>query len=58
MRQRLCFAMQIVSDTQVMLMDEVMNGLDPTHVELISQILLQKKKKAKQLLLLLIYWKT
>lgn len=47
MRQRLCFAMQIVSDTQVMLMDEVMNGLDPTHVELISQILVQKKSEGK-----------
>ncbi|MGE7837970.1 ATP-binding cassette domain-containing protein [Viridibacillus arvi] len=47
MRQRLCFAMQIVSDTQVMLMDEVMNGLDPTHVELISQILVKKKSEGK-----------
>lgn len=47
MRQRLCFAMQIVSDTQVMLMDEVMNGLDPTHVELISQILIKKKSEGK-----------
>jgi ABC-2 type transport system ATP-binding protein len=47
MRQRLCFAMQIVSDTQVMLMDEVMNGLDPTHVELISRILVKKKSEGK-----------
>jgi ABC-2 type transport system ATP-binding protein len=51
MRQRLCFAMQIVSDTQVMLMDEVMNGLDPTHVELISQILLQKKAEGKTIII-------
>lgn len=51
MRQRLCFAMQIVSDTQVMLMDEVMNGLDPTHVELISQILLQKKVEGKTIII-------
>ncbi|MEO4055046.1 ATP-binding cassette domain-containing protein [Solibacillus sp. CAU 1738] len=50
MRQRLCFAMQIVSDTQVMLMDEVMNGLDPTHVELISQILVQKKSEGKTII--------
>lgn len=50
MRQRLCFAMQIVSDTQVMLMDEVMNGLDPTHVELISQILLKKKSEGKTII--------
>ncbi|KQL34908.1 ABC transporter ATP-binding protein [Psychrobacillus sp. FJAT-21963] len=47
MRQRLCFAMQIVSDTQIMLMDEVMNGLDPTYVELISQILVKKKSEGK-----------
>lgn len=50
MRQRLCFAMQIVTDTQVMLMDEVMNGLDPTHVELISQILVKKKTEGKTVL--------
>lgn len=50
MRQRLCFAMQIVSDTQVMLMDEVMNGLDPTHVELISNILVNKKAEGKTIL--------
>ncbi len=51
MRQRLCFAMQIVADTQVMLMDEVMNGLDPTHVELISQILVQKKSEGKTIII-------
>ena len=28
MRQRLCFAMMAAADTPVMLMDEVMNGLD------------------------------
>jgi ABC-2 type transport system ATP-binding protein len=47
MRQRLCFAMQIVSDTKIMLMDEVMNGLDPNHVEMISKILVQKKQEGK-----------
>lgn len=51
MRQRLCFAMQIVSNTQIMLMDEVMNGLDPTHVELISRILLQKKSEEKTIII-------
>ena len=45
MRQRLCFAMQIVSDTEIMLMDEVMNGLDPNHVEMISKILVQKRQR-------------
>lgn len=46
--QRLCFAMQIVTDTPYMLMDEVMNGLDPTNVELISNVLkaLREQKKA------------
>lgn len=39
MRQRLCLAMQIVSNTPFMLMDEVMNGLDPDNVELISKLL-------------------
>lgn len=47
MRQRLCFAMQIVSNTPIMLMDEVMNGLDPNHVEMISKILVQKKQEGK-----------
>ena len=51
MRQRLCFAMQIVSDTQMMLMDEVMNGLDPTQVEIISQILVKKKTEGKTIII-------
>jgi len=51
MRQRLCFAMQIVSDTQIMLMDEVMNGLDPTQVEIISQILVKKKAEGKTIII-------
>ncbi len=50
MRQRLCFAMQIVSDTQMMLMDEVMNGLDPTQVEIISRILEKKKSEGKTII--------
>lgn len=51
MRQRLCFAMQIVADTQIMLMDEVMNGLDPTHVEMISQMLVEKKREGKTVII-------
>lgn len=47
MRQRLCFAMQIVANTPYMLMDEVMNGLDPDNVELISKLLEEKKKEGK-----------
>ncbi|UZM97765.1 hypothetical protein OL548_22460 [Lysinibacillus sp. MHQ-1] len=47
MRQRLCFAMQIVTDTDIMMMDEVMNGLDPNNVEIISKILVEKKGGGK-----------
>ena len=35
MKQRLCFAMVVAADTPVMLLDEVMNGLDPQNVQLI-----------------------
>ncbi|WP_404458774.1 ATP-binding cassette domain-containing protein [Oceanobacillus kapialis] len=47
MRQRLCFAMMVATDTSIMLMDEVMNGLDVSNVELISQRLIQMKKEQK-----------
>ncbi|MGE7951047.1 ABC transporter ATP-binding protein [Lysinibacillus xylanilyticus] len=47
MRQRLCFAMQIVTNTEIMMMDEVMNGLDPNNVEIISKILVKKKAEGK-----------
>lgn len=47
MRQRLCFAMQIVTNTEIMMMDEVMNGLDPNNVEIISKILLKKTAEGK-----------
>lgn len=51
MRQRLCFAMQIVANTRIMLMDEVMNGLDPINVELISSVLVRKKKEGKTIII-------
>lgn len=51
MRQRLCFAMQIVANTDYMLMDEAMNGLDPTNVALITNIILQKKQAGKIILI-------
>lgn len=47
MRQRLCFAMMAAADTPVMLMDEVMNGLDVANVALISDYLMQMKKEDK-----------
>ena len=36
MRQRLCFGMMLAADTKIMLMDEVMNGLDISNVALIT----------------------
>lgn len=47
MRQRLCFAMIAAADTQIMLMDELMNGLDVANVSLISKRLMQMKKEGK-----------
>ncbi|MFJ7936499.1 ATP-binding cassette domain-containing protein [Sporosarcina sp. NPDC096371] len=47
MRQRLCFAMMIAADTPIMLMDEVMNGLDVANVALISERLIELKKEQK-----------
>ncbi|KAA0964990.1 ABC transporter ATP-binding protein [Sporosarcina sp. ANT_H38] len=47
MRQRLCFAMMAAADTPVMLMDEVMNGLDISNVALISECLIEMKKNEK-----------
>ena len=51
MKQRLCFAMQIVSDTSIMLMDEVMNGLDPNNVELISSVIIEKRNEGKTIVI-------
>ncbi|MGN7476514.1 ABC transporter ATP-binding protein [Solibacillus silvestris] len=51
MRQRLCFAMQIVANTEIMMMDEVMNGLDPNNVEIISKILMGKKAEGKMIII-------
>jgi len=47
MRQRLCFAMMVAADTPIMLMDEVMNGLDVENVNLISNRLIEMKKSDK-----------
>ena len=47
MRQRLCFAMMVAADTSIMLMDEVMNGLDISNVALISERLIELKKDQK-----------
>ncbi len=47
MRQRLCFAMMVAADTPIMLMDEVMNGLDPENVSLVSSVLIELRKQGK-----------
>ncbi|WP_188206998.1 ABC transporter ATP-binding protein [Alkalibacillus aidingensis] len=47
MRQRLCFAMMAAADTSIMLMDEVMNGLDISNVAIISDILIEMKQQNK-----------
>lgn len=51
MRQRLCFAMMCAADTPIMLMDEVMNGLDPENVTLISRILKQLRQEGKVIMI-------
>lgn len=51
MRQRLAFAMILASDTEIMLMDEVMNGLDPDNVSLLTKILIELKEKGKTILI-------
>ena len=51
MKQRRCFAMVVAADTPVMLLDEIMNGLDPQNVRLISAVLLQLKQEGKLLIM-------
>lgn len=51
MKQRLCFAMVVAANTPVMLLDEVMNGLDPQNVQLISQVLLELRAQNKLIIM-------
>lgn len=51
MKQRLCFAMVVAADTPVMLLDEVMNGLDSQNVELISKVLEQLRQENKLIII-------
>lgn len=51
MRQRLCFALLLAADTDVMLMDEVMNGLDPDNVDLLTSELIKLKEQGKIILI-------
>ena len=47
MKQRLCFAMVVASDTPIMLLDEAMNGLDPENIALISGQIQQLREDGK-----------
>ena len=51
MKQRLCFAMLLAADTEIMLMDEVMNGLDPDNVRLLTDKLNMLKQQGKTILI-------
>lgn len=51
MRQRLCFALVLVTKADYMLVDEVMNGLDPDNVELISKVLRQLRDDGKTIVM-------
>ena len=51
MRQRLCFALVLVTKADYMLVDEVLNGLDPDNVELISKVLRQLRDEGKTIVI-------
>ena len=51
MQQRLCFALVLVTKADYMLVDEVMNGLDPDNVELISKVLRQLRNEGKTIVM-------
>ncbi len=51
MKQRLCFAMVMAANPPVMLLDEVMNGLDPLNVALISAQLRALRAEGKLIIL-------
>lgn len=51
MKQRLCFAMLLAADTDIMLMDEVMNGLDPDNVRLLTGKLNDLKQQGKTIII-------
>ncbi|SEL24153.1 ABC-2 type transport system ATP-binding protein [Carnobacterium iners] len=50
MKQQILIAMCIVSDADVILLDEPMNGLDPTNMKNISEQLIKLKNKQKLIL--------
>lgn len=51
MKQRLCFGLVLAANTKIMLLDEVMNGLDPHNVSMISQVLRDLRDEGKCILI-------
>lgn len=51
MKQRLAFAMMLCANSPIMLMDELMNGLDPENVDLLTEILIELKENGKTILI-------
>lgn len=51
MKQRLCFAMVVASNAPIMLLDEVMNGLDPINVALLSDVIHQLRAEGKLIIM-------
>lgn len=50
MKQRLLFAMCLASSSDILLMDEPMNGLDPSTIQMISNYIFKLKKQNKIIL--------
>lgn len=51
MKQHVLLAMYIISDAQTMLIDEPLNGLDPTSIQEFEEVFLQLKAKGKSLVI-------
>lgn len=45
MKQKVLIAMCQVSDASIIMLDEPMNGLDPTNLQLVSELFLQLKRR-------------
>lgn len=51
MRQRMCFALVVAANTPIMLLDEVMNGLDPLNVALLTEVIRQLRTEGKLIIM-------
>lgn len=50
MKQHVLIGMYMVSDAPILLLDEPMNGLDPTSVDMVNQLFLILKKRGKTII--------